>query len=213
MFIELKDIVQKYKMTIRGVVHLGAHQLEELSVYRSCNINNVVWVEGNDDLIPRCREILKETNSNDILLNYLVYDTDNIDLEFKITNNTQSSSILPFGKHKQYYSYVDFVKTITKKAFTLKTILNENNIDITKYNMLNIDLQGVELRALKGLGELINNIDYIYSEVNNDNIYEGNDYIADIDVYLEQHGFVRAETFMLSEQWGDALYIRKNLLS
>lgn len=209
MFINLKDLVAKYNTNIKGVIHVGAHLLEELDSYRECGIEKVVWVEGNDDLIEAGEKILKEKNATDqLLLNYLVYDRDNVELQFNITNNTQSSSVLQFGKHKQYYSYVDFVKTIIKPTATLKTIIEQNDIDITSYNMLNIDLQGVELKALIGLGDYIKNIDYIYTEINDDVIYQGNDFIADIDAYLSQHGFKRTETFMLSERWGDAFYTR-----
>lgn len=208
MFIGLDQLINKYNLKIRGVIHAGAHQCEEKKSYTDNNIHNVVWIEGNEDLIPGCRQILSEMGSADKVLNYLVYDEDDIELEFKITNNTQSSSVLEFDKHKQYYSYVDFIDSKIKKTATLKTIIESNDIDITQYNMLNLDLQGVELRAIRGLGDLINYIDYVYTEVNNDSIYHGNDLIADIDSYLNPRGFVRAETAMLSEQWGDAFYIR-----
>jgi FkbM family methyltransferase len=209
MFISIDSIISKYNASIRGIIHVGAHLLEERETYIANNIKNIVWIEGNDELVTQCRTILNNQNSSDILLNYLVYDVDGIEIDFNITNNTQSSSILPFGKHKQYYSYIDFVKTLRKKTYTLETIINENSIDISKYNMLNLDLQGVELRALKGLKNYINNIDFIYTEVNNDNIYEGNDMICDIDNFLQKYNFVRVETFMLSEQWGDAFYIKQ----
>jgi FkbM family methyltransferase len=208
MFIDLKTLIDRYSLNIRGVIHAGAHQLEEKQCYTSNNIHDVVWIEGNEDLIPACKQILSELNAPDPVLNYLVYDQDDVELNFKITNNTQSSSILDFGKHKQYYSYIDFIDSKVKKTATLKTIIEKNNIDISKYNMLNLDLQGVELRALKGLGNLINNIDYVYTEINNDDIYQGNDLVADIDLYLEQFGFKRVETLMLSEQWGDAFYMK-----
>jgi FkbM family methyltransferase len=208
MFIDLKTLVNKYNLSIRGIIHAGAHQLEEKQSYTENNIHNVVWIEGNEDLIPRCKEILTELNAPDPVLNYLVYDVDDVQLEFKITNNTQSSSILNFEKHKQYYDYIDFVETKVKKTKTLKTIILENNIDMSKYNMLNLDLQGVELRALRGMGDLLNHIDYIYTEVNNDFIYQNNDLISDIDEYLKQFKFIRADTLMLGEQWGDAFYIK-----
>lgn len=212
MFISLSDIVNKYNANIRGVLHVGAHLLEERDAYISQNIKNIVWVEGNDELVVKCKEIIDSAEGNDVILNYLVYDEDGKELEFNITNNTQSSSVLPFGKHKQYYSYIDFVKTLKKQTHTLKSIIDLNNINIDNYNMLNLDLQGVELRALRGLGDYIDKLDYIYTEVNNDVIYEGNDFIADIDTYLLKYDFIRAETFMLSEQWGDALYMKKHLM-
>jgi FkbM family methyltransferase len=209
MFIDLRQIIAKHNANIKGIIHVGAHKLEEYEVYKDCGINKVVWIEGNDDLIEIGKQKLQENNAQEqMLLNYLVYDQDDVELGFNITNNTESSSILQFGKHKQYYSYVDFVKVLIKTTKTLKSIIEENQIDLSSYNMLNLDLQGVELRALKGLGSLIESFNYVYTEINDDSIYIDNDYVADIDSYLSNYGFKRAETFMLSEKWGDALYIK-----
>jgi len=208
MFIPLNILKEKYQLDIKGILHLGAHHAEEKESYNECGVNNVVWVEGNEELIPIIKDNLKRLNSDDAVLNYLVCDKDNEELQFHITNNTQSSSVLDFDKHKIYYPGVDFIKTITKRAYSLKHIIEENNIDMSNFNMLNLDLQGVELKALKGMGEYLNHIDYIYTEVNNDSIYKDNDLIVNIDEFLCGYKFIRVETAMLSEQWGDAFYIK-----
>ena len=39
-------------------------------------------------------------------------------------------------------------------------------------NFLNIDIQGAELLALKGMGSLISYFDYIYLEVNKAHVYK-----------------------------------------
>lgn len=208
MFIPLNTIISKYNLNINGILHVGAHHAEEKESYNECNINNVVWIDGNEELIPIIKERLNTLNSQDLVLNYLVCDKDGEELQFHITNNTQSSSILEFDKHKVYYPGVDFIKTITKKAYTLKYIIEENNINMADFNMLNLDLQGVELKALVGMGKYLNDIDYIYTEVNNDSIYKDNDLIDSIDEYLQKFKFVRVETAMLSEQWGDAFYAK-----
>ncbi len=36
------------------------------------------------------------------------------------------------------------------------------------FNFLNLDIQGAELKALKSMGDYLNNVDYIYTEVNSD---------------------------------------------
>ena len=51
----------------------------------------------------------------------------------------------------------------------MKKLIEEKKIDIDSINFLNLDIQGVELRALKGLGEYLKKIDfnkpiYIYSQ-------------------------------------------------
>ena len=208
MFIPLNTIISKYNLNIKGILHVGAHHAEEKESYNECNINNVIWIDGNEELIPIIKERLNALNSQDLVLNYLVCDKDDEELQFHITNNTQSSSILEFDKHKVYYPGIDFIRTVTKKAYTLKYIIEKNNINMADFNMLNLDLQGVELKALVGMGDYLNHIDYIYTEVNNDSIYKDNDLITNIDKYLLEHKFVRVETVMLSEQWGDALYVK-----
>jgi hypothetical protein len=74
---------------------------------------------------------------------------------------------------------------------------------------LNLDIQGVELRALKSLGNYLENIDYIYTEVNSDYVYEKCDLIGDIDQYLSTFGFKRVETSWFGDcKWGDAFYVK-----
>lgn len=208
MLISLESIIKKYNPNIKGVLHLGAHLLEEKSDYDRFNIKDVIWVEGNPNLYNIDIETLKNSPNHKIY-NCIISDEDNVDVEFKITNNGQSSSILDLDKHKKYYPHIVIVDKFNGKTKTLKTLINENNIDITKYNFLNIDLQGVELRAIKGLGELLTNIDYIYTEVNCASVYKDNDLIDDIDSYLKQYGFLRKETHWSDAEWGDALYIKE----
>ena len=81
-------------------------------------------------------------------------------------------------------------------------------IDVSKYNFLNLDIQGAELLALKGFGDLLVGIDYIYTEVNETDIYKDCALIGEIDQYLSD--FERVETAMTEFKWGDALYRRKN---
>jgi len=208
MLISLESIINKYNPKIKGIIHLGAHLLEEKNDYDRFHIDNVVWVEGN----PKLCEINKKTLKNfpnHKMLNYLVSDGNDVDVEFKITNNGQSSSILDLDKHKQYYPNIFVIDIIKGKTKTLKYIIEENNIDISQYNFLNMDIQGVELKAVKGLGRLISNIDYIYTEVNSGFVYKGNDLIEDMDEYLSLFGFMRAETKFSDAEWGDAFYIKK----
>jgi hypothetical protein len=77
---------------------------------------------------------------------------------------------------------------------------------------LNLDIQGVELRAIKSCGEYLDNIKYIYTEVNSGEVYERNDLIEGIDEFLTGKGFSRVETSMTQYEWGDAFYIKKDLL-
>jgi len=75
--------------------------------------------------------------------------------------------------------------------------------------LLNADLQGSELQAFKGRGELLHDFDYVYSEINFKECYLGGALVEEIDAYLLQFGFQRVETGkVVGETWTDALYCK-----
>ena len=79
--------------------------------------------------------------------------------------------------------------------------------------MLNIDVQGAELRVIKSLGERIREVRWIYLEVNEIELHKGLSSVRDIDSYLRQSNFLRAETrWWKNDGWGNALYIRSVLI-
>jgi len=55
-------------------------------------------------------------------------------------------------------------------------------------------------------------LDYIYAEVNEEELYVGISLLPEIDTYLEGFGFCRVGTYMTPKKWGDAFYIKKSLL-
>jgi hypothetical protein len=63
--------------------------------------------------------------------------------------------------------------------------------------------------VLKGASETLNNIDYVYCEVNRDEVYENNAYVEEIDEFLFSYNMERVETSWDGGTWGDAFYIRK----
>ena len=86
---------------------------------------------------------------------------------------------------------------------------DEDKIPKNFANFLNIDIQGAELLALKGMGELINYFDYLYLEVNRDYVYKNCALVDEIDEYLLKYNYVRVETSWTNAQWGDALYMKR----
>lgn len=205
MLLKLDDLMKKYKLNINGIIHVGAHECEEYPVYKKHNVKNIIWIDAMEDKVKKMKKILK---CNNIYHSVIDVDDDK-NIEFKITNNGQSSSILEFGLHEKYHPQVKVVKKITMKTTRLDTFIKRNNINMNKYNFINLDIQGVELNALKSLGKNIFYIDYIYTEVNTDEVYKNCSLLTDIDDYLINFGFKRVETKLTNAKWGDAFYIKK----
>ena len=207
MLIKLSEICNKYQIKPKGVLHVGACQMEELEDYKSEGISTVIWVEGNPDLVKANED--RARSEGHLLLHGLIYDEDDLVVNFNLTNNIQSSSILKFGKHSSYHPNVVVTESIKLKTRTLKTLFDSHSIEPSSVDFINLDIQGVELKALKGFGKYMDNIKYIYTEINSGNVYEGNDLIGDIDKFLSDMGFDRVETKMTEYEWGDAFYIKK----
>ena len=64
--------------------------------------------------------------------------------------------------------------------------------------------------ALKGGRWYLENVDYIYSEVNRKELYVGCAIISDLDNYLRELGFKRVQVEWTQHGWGDALWIRQD---
>ena len=202
MLISLHDLVRKYNILISGILHVGAHECEEIHDYdRYISRDKVLWIDALQDKVD-----LSKQKFPDIYIEQAVV-SDTIDIvTFHRSNNGQSSSILEFGLHKQYHPYVWYVDSFVSETKLLKDIICKYDIP---YNFINLDIQGAELKALKGMAEYLPKIDYIYTEVNSDYVYEGCALITELDEYLLQFGFHRMETEWTDYKWGDAFYIRK----
>lgn len=206
MLISFSSLVSKYGKP-NGIIHVGAHFLEERNDYLSHGLDNTVWIEANPDVVANVLRSISLA-PNERLYNCMISDTDNQDRDFYVTNNGQSSSMLALDTHKKHYPgiYVTETKKIATKR--IDSLFVEQSIDPSARNFINLDIQGAELLALKGLGQIMNNIKYIYTEINIEPLYSGCCLLGELDDYLKQFGFLRVDTAMTNEKWGDAYYIR-----
>jgi FkbM family methyltransferase len=207
VLIPLNDLVRKYRVSATGVIHLGAHTGEEAEAYRAEGIDRVWWIEGNPDLIPRLRAHVEPLGHH--VIQSLVSDQDHATAQFHVTNNFQSSSILELGTHARHHPEVVVTETRQLETRTLESLAAEHGIGPA--NFMNIDLQGAELAALRGAGKLLADIDYVYTEVNEEEVYENCPLIEDLDAFLGDQGLKRVETLMTQMHWGDAFYTRGGL--
>jgi FkbM family methyltransferase len=204
MLINLDYLIKKYELKISGIIHVGAHDCEEYPIYKKNQINNVIWIDAMKDKVDKMKKLLT-TNK---IFHGVIDVEDNNEVEFKITNNGQSSSILDLGLHKQFYPNIKVIKKIKCKTCRLDTLINKNKINMKNYNFINLDIQGVELNALKSLGKNMYYINYIYTEINTAEVYKNCSLVNEIDDYLKIFGFKRVETKLTNAKWGDAFYIK-----
>lgn len=206
MLIPLHTLFEKYNIQSSGILHCGASTGQEAEAYIQQGIKKVIWIEA----IPEVFEELKRHVEpyGHMSINVCVSDVDDEMVEFGISNNEgQSSSFLPLGHHKEIHPSVHYVRSIQLQTKRLDTVLKD--VDISGINFINFDLQGAELKALKGMGDLLNQIDYCYLEVNKRETYLGCGLVGEIDEYLRGYGFTRVYTAeWVEDTWTDAFYCK-----
>lgn len=205
MLIDFRQLFPRHNIKPQGILHIGANVGEEAPVYNDLGIKDVWWIEANPELIPQLRINVDKFGHK--ITQALIGDVEGLELNFHISNNAgQSSSILELGTHKIAHPEVNYVKDVVLKMRRIDQFAT----CWVGYDFLNIDLQGAELKALKGMGEILKQFKWAYLEVNKEYLYEGCPLVEDLDLYLLGFGFKRAETKWCGNTgWGDALYIKK----
>ena len=196
----------------RGVIHIGAHHGQEAPQYLEAGVENVIWIEASRRFMAKLYDNTNRLNMKQYHINACLSDTEGEKVTFNISNNEQSSSILELGTHATMYphiQYVDSVELITERFDELLK-KNADIFQINNYDFINLDVQGAELKVLKGFGSLLaqENIRAIYTEVNFEHVYKDCCLIEELDEYLGGFGFTRIMTAAPEKTWGDALYLR-----
>lgn len=197
-------ILKDHNVEVKGILHIGAHECEEYSDYITNGVKaeEIDWIEAN----PKLAEMMTTLGFK---VHCLAVDNEEGTANFNITNNGQSSSLLEFGSHKTSYPYINFIETISVEKKKISTFFREHpEIDPIKRNFWNLDIQGVELSALKSAGEYLDYVDAVYSEFNIEEVYKGCGLLHEMDEFLESKGFKRVATELTFAKWGDALWVK-----
>jgi FkbM family methyltransferase len=213
MFIKIQDLVSKYGLKIKGIIHAGAHHGQEYDDYKAVGVDRIIFVEP---CYPAFKELKKRfINSSGVICIQTALGEYNGEAEMhvEVANTGQSNSILKPKLHLQQHPDIQFPSVelvkMTRLDEMIPTLVKmiSDVPDEPMYNFLNMDVQGYELNVLKGAGKILDQIDYIYTEVNTDEIYEGCAKINELDAFLKD--FDRVETNMAGGNWGDAFYVRR----
>jgi FkbM family methyltransferase len=207
MLIDFRKLFPKYNIKPKGVLHVGANVGEEAPVYDELGIKRVTWIEANAAIYAQLLKNIERFEDHSALC-YCIGDEHDKPVNFHVSNNgSQSSSILDLGTHKIAHPEVHFTHDIPMVMKRIDVLFGDNFDKSTDF--LNIDLQGAELKALRGMGDLLHQFKWAYLEVNKAELYKGCALVEDIDLYMLGFGFKRVETMWCGNtNWGDALYIK-----
>ena len=199
---EYVGIFERINVGIKGIIHVGLWDLAEKDCYTKLVGTKVIGVEANPQVFEQMSKPVADERGYTIF-NECLCDVDGAEMKFYLAGHGSSLHRGPaqWGKNE----------SITVKTKTLATMMDENELDPTEYDFLNIDAEGSELDILKGYERYLENVNVIDLETSIDDRHlSGCSHNAIVE-WLGQRGFKLREASSDSYQregWGDAVFVR-----
>jgi FkbM family methyltransferase len=204
--LDLPDLFREHRILPRGVVHVGAHEGQELPVYLAMGFGRVLLVEANPAVFARLASAVGAAPGVELAAYALCDREGTVDL--RVTSFDQSSSLLALKRHREVYPEIEESEVVAVPARTLDGLLEERGA-AADFNLLVLDVQGAELLVLQGAERTLAGLDAVVSEINFEELYEGCALAGELDAFLAARGFARAATSCYHHpSWGDAFYRR-----
>jgi len=203
----LKKHINENGIKIQGILHIGAHNCEELEIYNKAletNSQNIIWIEA---ILSKVIEAKQRNIPN--VYNAVITDKDDDLHNFNIADNSDSSSIYNFKTHTLSYPKISYKEHLVVKTVTLDSFFERNNINPKLYNIWNLIIQGAELLALRGAAKSIEFADIIITKVFVEELYTGCSMISEMDTFMNAAGFLRIITEFKEHGWGEAVYMNQ----
>ncbi len=175
------------------VLQVGASAGQEIDDFYQSGVIAGLFIEPLDTpfamLSDRCRG-----KPNYIPVQALALSEDNLISNFYLASNGgQSSSILPPKQHLLYYPNITFdhqIEMIGYKVDTLTAIAKQRFDTLPKYfDLFYLDVQGAELEVMKGSVSQLQNGKYVYAEIGDGNLYEGDVKLVELITFLRLFGY------------------------
>jgi len=177
----------------KRVLHIGAHRAEEADAYAAAGCE-VIWVEAQKHLADELHA------AGHKVIHAAIWSEPTL-LTLHVTSNGQSTSLLPLSLHRQRYPDI----TVTSTSLIETTTIDSLGLTV---DMLNLDIQGAELEALKGATRTLAGVQWIYTEISIEELYEGQPLEDEITDWLSARGFTQTFRALTDYGWGDCLYVR-----
>jgi FkbM family methyltransferase len=205
------EIAKQQGPEVQGVIHVGANDGGEYDLYASHGVRHQIWIEPQAGpyakllaRLPAAREIRTFNvacgNRNGTARMYLLAGNDGM-----------SSSLLRPARHLEYYPHLPPDGETEVPIRRIDDLLHEQGVDVARYNLMVLDVQGYELECLKGGVETITRgMDYIIAEVNREELYAACALLEEVDAWLLERGFNRVSSEWCGaarDSWGEALYV------
>lgn len=205
----------------RGVIHVGAHEGQEVEAYLACGFRRILLIEANPELVDGLRARFRDRPEVQVH-GFAAADVDGelaLHIHTSRSGSVEPASILELKEFKRYVTTLHTPRTLPVRGRRLDSFIAEERIDLADYNLLTVDVQGAELKVFAGAGGVLAAMQGVLSEVNVIEMYDGGAVEPQIVKFLAGAGFRRAkatyhELYNEHERrpaWGEVLFLRSDL--
>lgn len=213
MLLSVKALCEKFGINVTGILHVGAHLAEEAGEYEQMTKGPIVWVEGN--LQPQILGAARapqvgQHHFYELWIGDPAQQPKDHTVVYLASNGQSTSLKLPL-LHCQYYPTISFQQAKSQVPVATLDGFMQYKLDPRLYDRINVlcmDVQGGEGDILQFGKQTLTQIKAVYMEVNTKMLYAGIATLGDIDQFMRSQGFLRMDTTLTPQAWGDAFYVR-----
>lgn len=202
-------LLRRYQIQPEGILYVGANCGQLLWVWLLLGFRNVLMIEPQPEVIPYLESVAKAASGLSLIYDRFLgcEDATRIQLaqcavgeqegeaELYVMSQSQLSSLLkpnesllrPGGQSGDI-SVVDHLKVPVR---TIDGLLQELEAGASprRYNALYMNIQGGELKALRGAPKALETLEFIYLENNFEARYDGTPTADELTGFLSDFGF------------------------
>jgi FkbM family methyltransferase len=202
---KVTDLLKRYTIECKSVLHIGAHFGEEAAEYREFGMQRGIFVEGDPLIYPELKKTIGKFTNFSTLCALISNSKSQVNF-FRASNDGASSSLLKPARHSKERPDILFDAPDVLMTVTLDSL----NLGI--FDLIVIDVQGAELKVISGGLKTIQSASAIWIEVNSGNMYDGDSDSFEVLSSLSEN-FVPVYMNMNDNFWGDALLVNRKFLS
>ncbi|UCF33731.1 MAG: FkbM family methyltransferase, partial [Phycisphaerales bacterium] len=127
-----------------------------------------------------------------------------------LTQSPECHSLLGFKEGNPCAQWTQVVDKEEVEVCTLDRWCHESGIAHHRVDLLKLDIQGAELKALRGARKILETAKLVYLEVSFVEIYKDCPLFEEINTFLRECGYRRQAVYPSDQphNWGDALYVK-----
>jgi len=206
----LHDDLKRYVPEARVILDCGANVGQMAQSFRHLYPSAAIY---SFEPVSRCFADLETTCAaiGAKAVHKAVSDRDGT-ASINLTTSPECNSLLGYQPYNPCDRYDWIIGEEPVDVCTLDAWCAQNEIDPTSVDLIKLDVQGAELKALSGASRLLQHATMVLAEVAFVPIYKDAPLVGDIDGFMHQAGYRRAAIYPSDQpqHWADALYVRQD---